>query len=174
VYKRQLDASAVHPERYALVRRMAADLQVGIVDLMQQPQLHAGIELKRWVSAEVGEPTLRDILAELAKPGRDPRPAFSVFRFADVHRPEDLAPGMILPGIVTNVTRFGAFVDLGIKQDGLIHISELSDRFVTDPAEVVTVRQQLQVRVLSVDLPRRRIALSLKGLSTQSGTAGSV
>ncbi len=168
-----LDASAVHPERYALVRRMAADLQVGIDDLMQQPQLHAGIELKRWISVEVGEPTLRDILAELAKPGRDPRPAFSVFRFADVHRPEDLAAGMILPGIVTNVTRFGAFVDLGIKQDGLIHISELSDRFVNDPAEVLSVRQQLQVRVLSVDLPRRRIALSLKGMSTQSGSSGS-
>lgn len=157
-----LDASAVHPERYALVRRMAADLQVGTDALMSRPELHRGIELKRWCSDEVGEPTLRDILSELAKPGRDPRPSFSVFRFADVHRPEDLVPGMVLPGIVTNVTRFGAFVDLGIKQDGLVHISELSDRFVNDPAEVVSVRQQVSVRVLSVDLPRRRIALSMK------------
>jgi len=129
---------------------------------MQRPELHRGIELKRWCDAEVGEPTLRDILAELAKPGRDPRPGFTVFRFADVHKPEDLTPGMQLPGVVTNVTRFGAFVDIGVKQDGLIHISELSDRFVTDPAEVVSVRQQVSVRVLSVDLARRRIALSMK------------
>jgi protein Tex len=157
-----LDASAVHPERYLLVRRMATDLKVTTDALMHQPELHRGIELKRWCDAEVGEPTLRDILAELAKPGRDPRPGFTVFRFADVHKPEDLTPGMQLPGVVTNVTRFGAFVDIGVKQDGLIHISELSDRFVSDPAEVVSVRQQVSVRVLSVDLPRRRIALSMK------------
>ena len=159
-----LDASAVHPERYALVRRMAGELQVEVGELMRRPELHRGIELKRWCDAEVGEPTLRDILAELAKPGRDPRPLFSVFRFAEVHHPEDLVPGMILPGIVTNVTRFGAFVDVGVKQDGLIHISEMSDRFIADPNEVVSVRQQLQVRVLTVDLIRKRIALSLKGL----------
>lgn len=159
-----LDASAVHPERYALVRRMATDLAVTTADLMRRPELHHGIELKRWCDAEVGEPTLRDILAELARPGRDPRPAFSVFRFADVHHPEDLAPGMVLPGIVTNVTRFGAFVDLGIKQDGLVHISELADHFVADPADVVTVRQQVTVRVVSIDLARRRVALSMKGI----------
>ena len=158
-----LDASAVHPERYALVRRMASDLKVTTEDLMQRPDLHRGIELKRWCDEAVGEPTLRDILAELIKPGRDPRPVFSVFRFADVHKASDLAPGMLLPGVVTNVTRFGAFVDVGVKQDGLVHISELSDRFVTDPAEVVSVRQQVQVRVLAVDLPRNRIALSMKG-----------
>jgi uncharacterized protein len=159
-----LDASAVHPERYPLVKRMAADLAVEVGELLRRPELLRGAELKRWCGEGVGEPTLRDIVAELAKPGRDPRPEFTVFRFADVHKPEDLAPGMVLPGIVTNVTRFGAFVDLGIKQDGLVHISELSERFVNDPAEVVAVRQQVRVRVLSVDLPRRRIALSMKGL----------
>lgn len=158
-----LDASAVHPERYALVRRIVADLQVTVGQLMREPERLRDLELKRWCDDEVGEPTLRDILAELAKPGRDPRPDFTVFHFADVHRPEDLAPGMVLPGIVTNVTRFGAFVDLGIKQDGLIHISELADRFVSDPAEIVSVRQQVMVRVLAVDLPRRRISLSMKG-----------
>ena len=161
-----LDASAVHPERYALVRRMATDLQVTVADLMHKPELHRGIELKRWCNSEVGEPTLRDILGELARPGRDPRPQFSVFRFADVHRPEDLVPGQVLPGIVTNVTRFGAFVDVGVKQDGLIHISELSDRFISDPAEIVTVRQQVKVRIVSVDLVRKRIALSLKGMGS--------
>ncbi|MCK6488259.1 MAG: helix-hairpin-helix domain-containing protein [Planctomycetes bacterium] len=159
-----LDASAVHPERYPLVKRMAADLAVEVGELLRRPELLRGAELKRWCGDGVGEPTLRDIVAELAKPGRDPRPEFALFRFADVHKPEDLAPGMVLPGIVTNVTRFGAFVDLGIKQDGLVHISELSERFVNDPAEVVAVRQQVRVRVLLVDLPRRRIALSMKGL----------
>ena len=157
-----LDASAVHPERYALVRRMAIDLKVTVESLMGQPERHQGINLTHWCEEGVGEPTLRDILAELSKPGRDPRPSFSVFHFADVHRPEDLAPGMVLPGIVTNVTRFGAFVDVGIKQDGLVHISELADGFVSDPATVVSVRQQVTVRVVSVDLERRRIALSMK------------
>jgi uncharacterized protein len=157
-----LDASAVHPERYALVRRMAADLAVPITGLMGRTDLHQGIDLKRWCGDGVGEPTIRDILAELAKPGRDPRPGFNAFAFADVHRPEDLSPGMLLPGIVTNVTRFGAFVDVGIKQDGLIHISEMADHFVSDPATVVQVNQQVQVRVISVDLQRGRIGLSLK------------
>ena len=158
-----LDASAVHPERYALVRRMAADLRIPVTGLMGRTDLFHGIEVKRWCSADVGEPTVRDIIAELGKPGRDPRPGFSIFTFAaDVHRPEDLTPGMLLPGIVTNVTRFGAFVDVGIKQDGLVHVSEMADHFVSDPATIVTVNQQVQVRVVSVDLPRRRIALSLK------------
>ena len=157
-----LDATAVHPERYPLVRRISADLQLPVTGLMGRPELFQGIELKRWCGDGIGEPTLRDILAELVKPARDPRPGFSVFKFADVHRPEDLTPGMLLPGIVTNVTRFGAFVDLGIKQDGLVHISEMADHFVSDPATIVTVNQQVQVRVVSVDLPRRRIALSLK------------
>ena len=163
-----LDASAVHPERYALVKRIATDLRVSMADLMHKPELHGAIELKRWCDAEVGEPTLRDILAELAKPGRDPRPTFQAFHFADVHRPEDLTPGLTLPGIVTNVTRFGAFVDVGVKQDGLVHISELADHFVSDPATVVAVRQQVLVRVVSVDLPRRRIALSMKGVTAAS------
>lgn len=158
-----LDASAVHPERYVVVRKMATDLALTVEQLIGRPTATQGLELKRWCTTEVGEPTLRDIIAELAKPGRDPRPTFTVFRFADVHRLEDVTPGMVLPGIVTNVTRFGAFVDLGIKQDGLVHISELSDRFVSDPAEVVSVQQQVSVRVVSVDLARRRIALSMKG-----------
>ncbi len=157
-----LDASAVHPERYALVRRMATDLGLAVTALMGRTDLAQGLEVKRWCSDEVGEPTIRDIVTELAKPGRDPRPGFSVFAFADVHRPEDLSPGMILPGIVTNVTRFGAFVDVGIKQDGLIHVSEMADHFVSDPATVVQVNQQVQVRVILVDLQRRRIGLSLK------------
>ena len=157
-----LDASAVHPERYVLVRKMATDLSLTVEQMMGKPAATQGLELKRWCSDDVGEPTLRDIITELTKPGRDPRPSFTVFRFADVHRPEDLSPGMVLPGIVTNVTRFGAFVDIGIKQDGLIHISELSDSFVKDPADVVAVHQQVSVRVVSVDLARRRIALTMK------------
>ena len=166
-----LDASAVHPERYTLVRTMAGELQVPVAELMRRPELHQRLDLKRWCTSDVGEPTLRDILAELAKPGRDPRPSFSIFRFADVHRMEELTPGMIIPGIITNVTKFGAFVDLGIKQDGLIHISELADRFIADPSEVVAVRQQVQVRVMSVDLPRKRIALSMKGLTNEGQLA---
>lgn len=110
----------------------------------------------------VGRPTLDDILDELARPGRDPRPAFEAFSFADVHAIGDLKPGMVLPGLVTNVTAFGAFVDIGVHQDGLVHVSQLADRFVKDPNEVVRVRQQVEVRVLQVDLERKRIGLSMK------------
>ena len=163
-----LDASAVHPERYPLVRRMAADLGVTVATLIGQPDTAQGLDLSRYSGDGIGEPTLRDIVAELAKPGRDPRPDFALFRFADVHGLDDLAEGMVLPGLVTNVTRFGAFVDIGVKQDGLIHISELADHFVRDPAEVVTVRQAVRVRVLGIDRERRRIALSMKGLPVQN------
>ncbi len=160
-----LDASAVHPESYAVVDAMAADLGCAAPDLLRDAALRAQIDPKRYVTETVGLPTLKDILAELAKPGRDPRKSFEVFRFADgVEKLEDLAEGMVVPGIVTNVTAFGAFVDVGVHQDGLVHISQLADRFVRDPAEVVKVAQRVQVRVLSVDLPRKRIALSMKNL----------
>jgi uncharacterized protein len=158
-----LDASAVHPERYAIVERMAADLGCGVRELMQEEGLRARIDLARYQSDEVGEPTLKDILAELAKPGRDPRQSFEAFAFAEgVHSLEDLRPGMELPGIVTNVINFGAFVDIGVHQDGLVHISQLAERYVKDPNEVVKVNQKVMVRVLEVDVKRRRISLTLR------------
>ena len=160
--KHPLDASAVHPERYKLVERMAADRGCKVADLLTDASARAGIDLDRYVGADVGLPTLQDILEELARPGRDPRPAFEVFTFGDVHRPEDLEPGMTLPGIVTNVTAFGAFVDVGVHQDGLVHVSQLADRFVKDPGEVVRVRQQVRVKVLEVDIARGRIGLSMR------------
>ena len=158
-----LDASAVHPESYALVDRMAADLGVTVQQLMRQSDLRQRIDVQRYVSATVGLPTLSDILAELARPGRDPRASFDVFHFAEgVRTIDDVQPGMVLPGIVTNVTAFGAFVDIGVHQDGLVHISELADRFVKDPREVVRVQQPVQVRVLTVDVRRKRISLSMR------------
>jgi len=161
--KNPLDYSAVHPEQYAIVERMARDAGCTVVDLMQQESARKKIDAGRYVSDTVGLPTLSDIMAELAKPGRDPRAEFALFAFAEgVNSMEDLQPGMKLPGIVTNVTKFGAFVDIGVHQDGLIHISQLANRFVKDPAEVVRVRQQVMVRVLEIDAARKRIALSLK------------
>ncbi len=158
-----LDASAVHPESYPVVASMARDLDCTVDDLLTTRTLRERIVLENYVSDAIGLPTLQDILAELAKPGRDPRKAFSVVRFADhITGMEDLMPGMVLPGIVTNVTRFGAFVDIGVHQDGLVHISQLADRFVKDPADVVKVNQAVQVTVLTVDLPRKRIGLSMK------------
>jgi uncharacterized protein len=160
-----LDCSAVHPEQYAIVEQMARDAGCTVVDLMKQETVRKQIDVRRYVSDSTGLPTLTDIMAELAKPGRDPRAEFAVFAFAEgVNSVEDLQPGMKLPGIVTNVTKFGAFVDIGVHQDGLVHISQLADRFVKDPAEVVKVRQQLMVLVLEIDLPRKRIALSLKNV----------
>ncbi|MCU0560440.1 MAG: RNA-binding transcriptional accessory protein [Desulfobacterales bacterium] len=158
-----LDASAVHPESYPIVDAMAADLGCTVEDLMQAAALRSRIDPARYVSERVGLPTLTDILNELAKPGRDPRRRFEAFAFAEnVAAPEDLRPGMRLPGIVTNVTRFGAFVDVGVHQDGLVHVSELADRFVKDPAEVVKPQQRVTVTVLEVDLARNRISLSLR------------
>jgi protein Tex len=162
-----LDESAVHPESYAVVERMAADLGVTIRDLMRSEALRQRINLQEYVTQTVGLPTLQDILAELAKPGRDPRQAFEIVRFAEgVRTLEDLQPGMKLPGIITNVTAFGAFVDIGVHQDGLVHISQLADRFVKDPNEVVTVHQQVEVKVVEVDLARKRIALSMRTASS--------
>jgi uncharacterized protein len=162
-----LDASSVHPERYALVEKMAADLGTTVPDLMRDAKLRARIKLEAYVTPEVGLPTLTDILAELAKPGRDPREKFEVFAFsAEVHRPEDLKPGMKLPGIVTNVTAFGAFVDIGVHQDGLVHVSQLADSFVKEPSAVVKPGQKVQVTVTEIDLPRNRIALSMRSNPT--------
>jgi uncharacterized protein len=158
-----LDASAVHPERYALVEQMARDLKCSVEDLMKSDELRKKIDLKKYVTEEVGMPTLTDILNELAKPGRDPREKFEAFSFSeDAHELKDLKPGMKLPGIVTNVTKFGAFVDIGVHQDGLVHISELADQYVSDPADVVKVQQKVQVTVIEVDAERKRVALSMK------------
>ena len=158
-----LDNSAVHPERYALVERMARDLQCKVEDLMHSAELRAKIDLKRYVTDEVGMPTLTDILHELEKPSRDPRAQLEEFHFDEkVHTVDDLQPGMVLPGIVTNISAFGAFVDLGVHKDGLIHISELADRRVRDPQEVVKLHQHVRVRVIDIDRTRGRISLSLK------------
>ena len=158
-----LDRSAVHPERYPLVEKMAADLGCTLNDLLGKPELRAKVDLKKYVSADVGLPTLQDIMNELNKPGRDPRKQFEVFQFQEgVEKVEDLKVGMKLPGIVTNVAAFGAFVDIGVHQDGLVHVSQLSDTFVKDASEVVKVQQKVMVTVTEVDLARKRIALSMK------------
>jgi uncharacterized protein len=162
-----LDASAVHPESYPVVDQMARDLACSVNDLMRDGGRRQKIQLAKYVTEDVGLPTLTDILAELAKPGRDPRRQFEVFAFqVGVEKMEDLKPGMKLPGIVTNVTAFGAFVDIGVHQDGLVHISQLCDRFIKDPAEVVKVQQKVIVTVTEVDLARKRIALSMKAAPT--------
>jgi uncharacterized protein len=171
-----LDASAVHPERYPLVEKMAAEIGCTVPELMQRADLRQKIDLKKYVSEDVGLPTLQDIMNELAKPGRDPRKQFEVFSFADgVNDMKDLTVGMKLPGIVTNVTAFGAFVDIGVHQDGLVHVSQLSDTFVKDAAEIVKVAQRVQVTVTEVDIPRKRIALSMKSkpdFEKKQGAAG--
>ena len=159
-----LDASAVHPESYPVVGRMASDLGVRVADLLSSAELRAKIDLQRYVTERTGLPTLRDILSELARPGLDPRGEARIFEFADVHSIDGLREGMVLPGIVTNVAAFGAFVDIGVKQDGLVHVSELSDRYVASPSDAVRLRQQVRVRVVSVDRRRGRIGLSMRGL----------
>lgn len=158
-----LDRSAVHPESYPIVDAMARDLGCTVMDLMADEKLREKIDLRQYVSEKVGLPTLNDILSELSKPGRDPRENYEAFRFAEgVEKIEDVKPGMKLPGIVTNITAFGVFVDIGVHQDGLVHISQVSNRFVKDPAEVVKVHQKVLVTVLDVDLERSRISLSMK------------
>ena len=157
-----LDGSGVHPERYPLVETMARDAGVAVGELVGNEAVIVSIDPKRYISADTGLETLQDILDELRHPGRDPRPAFEEFAFSEeVHEIGDLRPGMKLPGIVTNVTNFGAFVDIGVHRDGLIHVSKLADRFVSDPREVVRVNQQLTVTVVEVDTERKRIGLSL-------------
>jgi uncharacterized protein len=158
-----LDASAVHPESYPIVERMARDLSCSLNDLLEDETRRLQIDLLRYVTDKVGMPTLNDILAELAKPGRDPRSEFEAMGFADgVKEIEDLQPGMRLPGVVTNVTAFGAFVDIGVHRDGLVHVSQLADRFVEDPRQVVRVHQRVTVTIIDVDLERKRISLSMK------------
>jgi uncharacterized protein len=158
-----LDQSAVHPERYETVQSMAKDLGCEVEDLVRDSNLRKRIDLKKYVNAEIGLPTLQDIVAELAKPGRDPREQFETFSFADhVHSVKDLSIGMKLPGIITNITKFGAFVDVGVHQDGLVHVSHLSDGFVSDPAQAVKLQQKVNVTVMEVDVPRKRISLSMK------------
>ena len=157
-----LDNSAVHPERYALVEKMAADCSISLAELIGNKEKVAQIDIKRYVSDEVGLPTLNDIVQELAKPGRDPRSVAKVLEFAEgIHSLDDLKEGMELPGIVTNITNFGAFVDIGIKQNGLIHVSNMADRFVSNPNEILKLHQHVQVRVLEVDVKRGRIQLKL-------------
>jgi uncharacterized protein len=158
-----LDASAVHPESYPIVEKMASDLGVTMADLVRDPSLRRQIRLENYVTEKVGLPTLTDIVAELAKPGRDPRQKFEAFSFSEsVHKMEDLKPGMKLPGIVTNVTAFGAFVDIGVHQDGLVHVSQISDNFVKDASEVLKPQQKVMVTITEIDLARKRIALSMK------------
>lgn len=159
-----LDNTAVHPERYTLVEQMAKDLACSVSDLIQDRGLRQKIDLQRYVKGDVGLPTLQDILRELEKPGLDPRGTAQAFEFSNVRSIEELSPGMILPGIVTNITNFGVFVDIGIKDSGLIHVSQLADKFVRNPAEVVQLNQQVTVRVLEVDLQRKRVSLTMKGI----------
>lgn len=158
-----MDTSAVHPERYTLVGQMAKDKGCSVKELMSDEKLRKSIPLLSYATEAVGLPTLNDIMAELAKPGRDPREKFEAFSFTDgVNSITDLKTGMKLPGIVTNITAFGAFVDIGVHQDGLVHLSQITNRFIKDPNEVLKVHQQVQVTVTEVDINRKRIALSMK------------
>lgn len=161
--KNPLDNSAVHPESYHVVSKMSKDLRCEVNDMLGNKELIAALQLEKYATADIGLPTLKDISSELLKPGRDPRGKAKLFEFSkDVRKVEDLQVGMILPGIVTNITKFGAFVDVGVKQDGLVHVSQLADRFVSDPLEVVKLNQEVRVKVLEVDLGRKRIAFTMK------------
>jgi len=162
-----LDASAVHPESYHVVELMSKDLGCDVRELISNEIKRKEIKPERYVTPVIGLPTLKDIIEELAKPGRDPRSKIKEFRFADVHSMEDLIEGMILPGIVTNITKFGAFVDIGIKQDGLVHVSNLSKNYVTDPSTIVKLHQHVMVKVIAVDIERKRIQLSLKDVDVK-------
>ncbi len=158
-----LDNTSVHPERYELVEKMAKDAGVKLEDLIHKEEIRKSIDLKKYINQEIGLPTLNDIIEALAKPGLDPRSKIKIFEFAKgITKPEHLEIGMRVPGIVTNITRFGAFVDIGVKQDGLVHLSNMADRFITDPSEVVKLNQQVMVKVLEVDIARKRIGLSMK------------
>lgn len=162
-----LDNSAVHPESYPVVEKMAADLHCTVGELMKRKELKQQIRLEQYQTDQIGMPTLQDIMKELDKPGRDPRSEIQEFSFnPNIHTIDDLQEGMVLPGIVTNITNFGCFVDVGIKENGLVHISELADRFVSNPADVVSIHQHVQVRVLSIDTTRKRVQLSMKGIES--------
>ena len=157
-----LDASSVHPEAYSVVARMAADIQADIRSMIGNESLLKQIEIKKYATPEIGEHTLRDIINELKKPGLDPRSEVQQFEFAAIYGIEDVIVGMVVPGVVTNITRFGAFVDIGVKQDGLVHVSEISHKYITDPNEALKLNQQVMVKVTEVDIARKRIALSIK------------
>ena len=160
--KHPLDNTSVHPESYHVVEKMAADLKVNISELLEKQELRHQIDLKKYITDQIGIPTLNDILKELAKPGLDPRGEAKAFEFGNVHSISDLNVGMVLPGIITNITNFGAFVDIGVKQDGLVHISQLANKFVKNPADVVSLNQQVQVKVVEIDQARKRVQLSMK------------
>ena len=158
-----LDNSAVHPESYPVVEKMALDLRCAVREIIGNEAVLSQIDLQHYITKETGLPTLADIKSELGKPGRDPRKTIKVFEFAEgIFKIEDLWVGMVLPGIVNNITRFGAFVDIGVKQSGLVHLSEMADRFVSDPNEIVKLHQHVRVKVLEIDIARKRIQLSLK------------
>ena len=158
-----LDNSAVHPESYPIVEKMAKQNNCLVNDLISNEAIRKNIKPENFITETAGLLTINDIIKELAKPGRDPREKLKAFSFSDIKKPEELYPGMILPGIVTNITKFGCFVDIGVKQDGMVHVSQMADRFISDPNQVVKLQQQVQVKVLEVDLIRKRIALSMKG-----------
>ncbi|NOU19044.1 MAG: RNA-binding transcriptional accessory protein [Bacteroidales bacterium] len=161
--KNPLDNSAVHPESYHVVEKMAKDNGCEVIDLLKDESIRSKIKLEKYVTDKIGLPTLNDIMQELSKPGRDPRKTIKVFEFAEgIYKINDLVPGMVLPGIVTNITNFGAFVDVGVKQDGLVHISQLADRFISNPNDVVKLHQHVKVKVTEVDVARKRIQLSMK------------
>ncbi|MDX2048182.1 MAG: S1 RNA-binding domain-containing protein, partial [Chitinophagaceae bacterium] len=164
-----LDNSAVHPESYKVVEAMAAKLNCSLNELIQKPEIRKQIKVRDFVTETIGQYTIEDILKELEKPGRDPRSPIEEFRFAEgVSSMDDLKPGMKLPGIITNITNFGAFVDVGVKQDGLVHISHLANRYISDPNEAVKLNQKVMVTVLEVDASRKRIALSMKEAGEKS------
>jgi uncharacterized protein len=157
-----LDESAVHPEAYKLVQAIASDLKVEVKALIGNETLLKTVEPKKYITEEIGELTIKDILKELTKPGLDPRSELEQFEFASIYKIEEVNVGMIVPGVVTNITRFGAFIDIGVKQDGLVHVSEIAHQYITDPNEVLKLNDKVQVKVLEVDIPRKRIALSIK------------
>ncbi|MEJ0082490.1 MAG: Tex family protein [Puia sp.] len=165
--KNPLDESAVHPEAYPVVEKIALDLDVDLKSLIGKEDLISKVEVRKYISETVGEHTIRDILNELRKPGLDPRTELEQFEFANIYKMEDVQVGMIIPGVVTNITRFGAFVDIGVKQDGLVHVSEIAHRFITDPNEVLKLNDKVQVKVTEVDVLRKRIALSIKQASVK-------
>ena len=166
-----LDASAVHPESYHVVEKMSKDLGCEVKELIANEDKRKEIKLEQYITPVTGLPTLKDIVQELSKPGRDPRSKIQVFSFADIHSLEDLVEGMVVPGIVTNITKFGAFVDIGIKQDGLVHISNMSRSYISDPATVVKLHQHVMVKVIAVDIERKRIQLSMKDVDQKRGQA---
>jgi uncharacterized protein len=163
-----LDRSAVHPESYHVVEKMSKDLGCEVMEMINDEVKRKEISLEKYITPVTGLPTLKDIMDELSKPGRDPRSKIKEFSFADIHVMEDLVQGMVVPGIVTNVTKFGAFVDIGIKQDGLVHVSNLSKAYVQDPSTVVKLHQHVMVKVLSVEIDRKRIQLSMKDVDQKN------